>query len=127
MHFGQIDVLHIIRAVVVADLSSCPIDAFDPDNLAILDLPTEGNYSILSVSIGSIMSYRTYYRGAIDSIAEISSMSRKSNADWLTCKYGCSAAGFFRSTFNAVRIGPGIVKARMREKSRGEDAENSYS
>lgn len=40
---GQINVLHIIRAIVVANLSTGPVDAFDLYNLPVLDCAVEGN------------------------------------------------------------------------------------
>ena len=43
MDLSQIDVLHIVRAVVVADLSTGPVDAFDLYNLAVLDCAAEGD------------------------------------------------------------------------------------
>ncbi len=40
---SQIDVLDIVGAVVVADLSTCPVETFDLNNLAVLDGTAEGN------------------------------------------------------------------------------------
>ena len=40
--FGEVDVLHVVRAIVVADLAPRPIDTFDLDDLAALDLPCKG-------------------------------------------------------------------------------------
>lgn len=38
---GEIDVLHVVGAVVIADLTAGPVDAFDFDHLAILNGPVE--------------------------------------------------------------------------------------
>ena len=43
MDLGQVDVLHVICAVVVANLSSCPVHALYLDDLSIVDLGGEGN------------------------------------------------------------------------------------
>lgn len=40
---GEIDVLHVVGAVVVPDLASGPVDAFDLDDFPIVDLPGERN------------------------------------------------------------------------------------
>ena len=39
---GEIDILHVVRAIVVADLSPRPIDTFDLDDLTALDLAGKG-------------------------------------------------------------------------------------
>jgi hypothetical protein len=61
---------------------------------------------------------------AIDSIADISMLESGGTSDQLTCKYGCSAAAFFRSTFNAVRIGPGMIDSGNFERW-NESADNN--
>ena len=43
MDLSQIDVLHVIGAVVVFDLATSPVDALDLDDLAILDGSAEGD------------------------------------------------------------------------------------
>lgn len=43
MNLGQINIFHIIRTIIVADLPSCPVDTFNLDNLAIFDRATKGN------------------------------------------------------------------------------------
>ena len=40
---GEVDILHVVRAIVVADLSPCPVDTFDLDDLAALDLSGKGH------------------------------------------------------------------------------------
>ena len=44
MDLGQIDVLHVIGTVIVLDLPTCPVDAFDLDDLAIFYGSIEGDY-----------------------------------------------------------------------------------
>ncbi len=39
--FGQVDVLHVICTVIVANLSSCPINAFNLNDFSILDFGSE--------------------------------------------------------------------------------------
>lgn len=39
---GQVDVLHVVGAVIVLDLASSPVHTLDLDGLTILDGPTEG-------------------------------------------------------------------------------------
>ena len=43
MNLGEVDVLHIIRAVIVANLSSCPVYALHLENFPIFDFGREGN------------------------------------------------------------------------------------
>ena len=43
VNFGKIDVLHIVRAVIVANLSSCPIDTLHLEDLPIFDFGRKGN------------------------------------------------------------------------------------
>ena len=45
---GEIDIFHVVCTIVVADLSSRPIDAFNLDNLAILDLAAKRDCSIVN-------------------------------------------------------------------------------
>ena len=44
MNLGQIDVLHVIGAVIILDLPACPVDTFDLDDLAIFYGSIEGDY-----------------------------------------------------------------------------------
>ena len=69
VNLGQINILHVISAVVVPNLSSSPVDAFNLDNLSILDRATEGNY-LLSMVSGLIIAGSTNCLGAIGSIAD---------------------------------------------------------
>ena len=41
VNLGQIDVLHVICTIIVANLSSCPINAFNLNNFSILDFGSE--------------------------------------------------------------------------------------
>ena len=43
VNLGQVDVLHVIRAVIVANLATSPIHAFDLDNLTGFDFACEGD------------------------------------------------------------------------------------
>lgn len=43
VHPGEIDVPHVVGAVVVADLAAGPVDAFDLDDFAVLDGAGEGD------------------------------------------------------------------------------------
>lgn len=43
VHPGEIDVPHVVGAVVVADLAARPVDAFDLDDLAVFDGAGEGD------------------------------------------------------------------------------------
>ena len=45
MDLRQIDILHVVRAIVVSNLSSSPINAFYLDDLAVLDGAGEGDWS----------------------------------------------------------------------------------
>ena len=38
---GQVDILHVICTIIVANLSSCPINAFNLNNFSILDFGRE--------------------------------------------------------------------------------------
>ena len=38
---GQVDILNVICAVIIADLSTRPVHAFDLDDFAILDIASE--------------------------------------------------------------------------------------
>ncbi len=69
MNLGQINILHVISAVIVPNLSSSPIDAFNLDDLSILDRATEGNYPLSMVS-GLLIASSTNCLGAIGSIAD---------------------------------------------------------
>lgn len=70
MDLGQIDIFHIIRTVVVANLTSCPIDTLNFDNLAILDLAAKWNYSG-SMGMAYAMTRLTYCLDAIGSVFAI--------------------------------------------------------
>ena len=41
VNLGQIDVLHVICTVIVANLTSCPINAFNLNDFSILDFGSE--------------------------------------------------------------------------------------
>lgn len=43
VNLGEIDVLHIVCAVIVANLSSCPIDTLHLEDLPIFNFGREGN------------------------------------------------------------------------------------
>ena len=43
VNLGQIDVLHVIGTVVIADLAAGPVDALDFDHLTVFDGPIEGD------------------------------------------------------------------------------------
>lgn len=45
VHGGQVDVQHVLGAVVVFDLAAGPVDAFDLDGLAVFDRAAEGDCS----------------------------------------------------------------------------------
>ena len=45
---SQVDILHIVGAVIVLDLAACPIETFDFDHLVVLDRSAEGNYGCVS-------------------------------------------------------------------------------
>lgn len=47
---GQVDILHIIGAIIILDLAACPIETFNFDHLVVLDRSAEGDYG--GVSIG---------------------------------------------------------------------------
>lgn len=44
----QVDILHIVRAIVVLDLAACPVEALDLDHFVILDRSVEGDYGRVS-------------------------------------------------------------------------------
>ncbi len=43
VNFGEIDVLHVVRAVIVANLSSCPIDTLHLEDLPVFDFGRKRN------------------------------------------------------------------------------------
>lgn len=43
VNLGEVDVLHIVRAVIVANLSSCPIDTLHLEDFPIFNFGGEGN------------------------------------------------------------------------------------
>ena len=45
MNTGQVDVLHIVRAIIVFDLAARPVYTFDLDDLAVLDSATKWDCS----------------------------------------------------------------------------------
>ena len=45
VNLGEVDILHIVRAVIVADLPSCPIDTLHLEDLSVFDFGREGNCS----------------------------------------------------------------------------------
>ena len=49
MDLGKINILYVIGTIIIADLPSSPIDAFNLDNLAIPDLAAERNCSSVNV------------------------------------------------------------------------------
>lgn len=48
MHFGEINIQHVVGGVVVADLSACPVEAFDFDGFVVADGAAEGDYVVSS-------------------------------------------------------------------------------
>lgn len=46
VNLGQVDVLHVVGTIVVLDLAASPVDAFDLDELAVIDFAVEGDCSI---------------------------------------------------------------------------------
>ena len=63
---GQIDILNIVGTIIVANLSACPVDAFDLDDLAVLDSAAEGDWLERSVQLKRAFG-RLYRQDAIDS------------------------------------------------------------
>lgn len=55
MNLGEIDVLHIIRAIIVANLSSCPIYALHLEDLPIFDFGRERNCGRGQLQLGRIV------------------------------------------------------------------------
>lgn len=41
---GQIDILHVVRAIVISNLPARPVHAFNLDDLAVLDRSVEGDW-----------------------------------------------------------------------------------
>lgn len=48
MDLGEVDVAHVVRAIIVADLSARPIYAFDLDDFIVLDGTDGGDLSALA-------------------------------------------------------------------------------
>lgn len=46
VYLGEIDIPHVIGAVIVADLPAGPVHTFDLDNFSVLDGTDERDYSI---------------------------------------------------------------------------------
>src|ERR1700723_2560324 len=61
--FCQVDVLHIIGAIIVLDLAARPIEALNLNNFTILNGSAEGHWH--SVSIGCQCVEFPYHQGAI--------------------------------------------------------------
>lgn len=68
MDLGEVDLGHVFRRVIVANLSSSPIDALDLDGLAILDLAKAWDLTVSAKDVGSGEGSRSYCLGAIGSI-----------------------------------------------------------
>lgn len=76
VHLRQVDVLDVVGAVVVLDLSARPVQTFDLDCLAVLDGAAEGDYDT-DVQQGSTVRGHffvagTYRQGAICSWVVVS-------------------------------------------------------
>ena len=48
MNLREVNITNIVSGVIIADLASGPVKAFDLDNLAVLDSPAEGNSDTLA-------------------------------------------------------------------------------
>jgi hypothetical protein len=46
---GQVDILHIVGAIIVLDLAACPIETFNFDHFVVLDRSAEGDYGCVSI------------------------------------------------------------------------------
>lgn len=49
--FGEVDIAHVVGAIIVSNLSTCPVYAFDFDYLAVLDSSNGWYYSLLDLSL----------------------------------------------------------------------------
>lgn len=47
MNLGKVDILDVVCAVIVADLTTGPVNTFDLDYFAVLDSASEGNCGML--------------------------------------------------------------------------------
>lgn len=66
---GEIDISHVIGRVIIANLSSRPVHAFDLDSLAILDVANGGDcIMVRSQHSCRLVASETHCRGAIGSI-----------------------------------------------------------
>lgn len=66
---GEIDISHVIGRVIIANLSSRPVHAFDLDSLAILDVSNRGDcIMVRSQHSCRLVASETHCRGAIGSI-----------------------------------------------------------
>ena len=68
MDLGEIDVLHVVCGVIVANLSSSPIDTLDLHNLAIFDLAGERDCWISQLLPTGELEAELYRPGAICSV-----------------------------------------------------------
>lgn len=100
---GQVDVLHVVCAVVVADLSTGPVKTFDLDRLAVFDGACEwdcwSQYRRRWAGLEVLLSGCHLFYTPV-------SFSRKRGRPLtkLTCRWGCSAASLLRSTLAAYLI-----------------------
>ena len=68
VNLGEVDVLHIVRAVVVANLSSCPVYALHLEDFSIFNFGRKGNCSRGQWQLGRIVEGRSCRLDAICSI-----------------------------------------------------------
>lgn len=54
MNLCEVDILHIVRAVIVANLSSCPIDALNLEDFPVFDFSREGDWRRGQWQLGKI-------------------------------------------------------------------------
>lgn len=71
MDLSQINVLHIIGAVVVLDLAACPVDALDFNDLTVLDGSTEGHWIMGSIEETKLVGRDAYRLDATGSAAAL--------------------------------------------------------
>ena len=70
MDLREVDVLHVVGAVVVADLTACPVDAFDLDDFPIFDLAGEGDWKSWSMLV-LVLLWGNWFTCRLDAICSV--------------------------------------------------------
>ena len=94
----KVDILHIISAIVVADLAAGPVNTFDLYDFAVFNCTGKGNCRGESCQLGSCSGNGPSGCHRFCGVSVIAKASMTNLTANLTCNTSCSAAGFFKST-----------------------------